>query len=162
MQYLPFTAWLTLLSIMPSGTSSGTIAANDRISSFSYGWIILIYIIYSGFSPKVVSDSLRLHRLPTRLLCPRDFPGNSTGVGSHFLLQGIFLSQGSNPCLLHWQMDSSPLSHQGSHTHTHTHTHTHVRQLLYPFISFDGHVGCFRVLIVVNNVALNTGCRYLF
>ena len=27
---------------------------------------------------------------------------------------GIFLDQGSNPCLLHWQADSSPLSHQGS------------------------------------------------
>ena len=32
----------------------------------------------------------------------------------HFLLQGIFLTQGSNPCLLHWQADSLPLSHQGS------------------------------------------------
>ena len=27
---------------------------------------------------------------------------------------GIFPDQGSNPCLLHWQADSSPLSHQGS------------------------------------------------
>ena len=27
---------------------------------------------------------------------------------------GIFLDQGSNPCLLHWQVDSLPLSHQGS------------------------------------------------
>ena len=32
----------------------------------------------------------------------------------HFLLQGIFPSPGSNPHLLRWQMDSSPLSHQGS------------------------------------------------
>ena len=29
----------------------------------------------------------------------------------HFLLQGIFLTQGSNPHLLHWQVDSLPLSH---------------------------------------------------
>ena len=28
--------------------------------------------------------------------------------------RGIFLTQGSNPCLLHWQADSLPLSHQGS------------------------------------------------
>ena len=28
--------------------------------------------------------------------------------------RGIFPSQGSNPCLLHWQAVSSPLSHQGS------------------------------------------------
>ena len=27
---------------------------------------------------------------------------------------GIFSNQGSNPCLLHWQADSLPLSHQGS------------------------------------------------
>ena len=27
---------------------------------------------------------------------------------------GIFLDQGSNPCLLHWQVDSLPLSHQES------------------------------------------------
>ena len=39
-------------------------------------------------------------------LCPRDSPGKKTGVGCHSLLQGIFLTQGSNPGLLHWQMDS--------------------------------------------------------
>ena len=38
---------------------------------------------------------------PTKLLCPRDFPGKSTGVGCHFLLQGIFPTQGSNPGLPH-------------------------------------------------------------
>ena len=27
---------------------------------------------------------------------------------------GIFLDQGSNPCLLHWQVDSLSLSHQGN------------------------------------------------
>ena len=35
-------------------------------------------------------------------------------LGCHFLLQKIFLTQGSNPSLLHWQADSLPLSHQGS------------------------------------------------
>ena len=44
----------------------------------------------------------------------RDSPGKNTGVGCHFLLQGIFPIQGLNPCLLHWQADFSPLSHQGS------------------------------------------------
>ena len=37
------------------------------------------------------------------------------GVGFHFLLQGIFLTQGSNLNLLHWQADSLPLNHKGSH-----------------------------------------------
>ena len=34
-------------------------------------------------------------------------------MGCHFLLQGIFLTLGSNlclPCLLHWQADSLPLA----------------------------------------------------
>ena len=52
-----------------------------------------------------------------RLLCPWDFPGKNTGVGSHSLLQANFLTQGSNPCLLcllHWQVDSCAMSHLGS------------------------------------------------
>ena len=40
-------------------------------------------------------------------------PGTNTGVGCHALLQGIFLTQGLNPRLLHWQAGSSPLSHLG-------------------------------------------------
>ena len=36
-----------------------------------------------------------------------DFPGKNTGVGCHFLLQGIFSTQGSNPYLLHWQWNST-------------------------------------------------------
>ena len=35
-----------------------------------------------------------------------DSPGKNTGVSCHFLLQGIFSTQGSNLCLLHWQVDS--------------------------------------------------------
>ena len=41
-------------------------------------------------------------------------PGNNTGVGCHSLLQRIFLDQGSNSCLLHWQVDSLPMDRQGS------------------------------------------------
>ena len=56
---------------------------------------------------------------PTRILCPWNFPGKNTRVGCHFLLQGIFLTQGSNPHVLHQQVDSLPLSHLGSLQHTH-------------------------------------------
>ena len=39
------------------------------------------------WSRSVVSDSLWPHGLqPTRLLCPWDFPGKSTGVGCHCIL----------------------------------------------------------------------------
>ena len=65
----------------------------------------------------VMSDSLRPHGLqPTRLLSPWDFSGKNAGVGCHALLQGIFLSQGSKPGLLHflhWQVSSLPLAPPG-------------------------------------------------
>ena len=39
----------------------------------------------------------RFHKLqPTRLLCPWDSPGKNTGLGCHFLLQGIFPAQELN------------------------------------------------------------------
>ena len=37
-----------------------------------------------------------------RLPCPWKVPSKNTGVGCHFLLQGIFQIQGSNLHLLHW------------------------------------------------------------
>ena len=43
--------------------------------------------------------------------------GKNAGVGWHFLLQGIFPTQGSNLSLLHlrhWRVDSLALSHLGS------------------------------------------------
>ena len=39
--------------------------------------------------------------MDTRLLCPWDFLGKGSGVGCHFLLQGIFPTQGSSPGLPH-------------------------------------------------------------
>ena len=46
--------------------------------------------------------------------CPWDSPGKNTGVGCHFILQGIFLTQESNPGLLHCRPILYHLSHQGS------------------------------------------------
>ena len=61
------------------------------------------------------SPTLRPHGLQTpRLLCPWDSPGKNTGVGCHFLLQGIFSTQGSNPGLPHYRQTLYPLSHQES------------------------------------------------
>ena len=45
------------------------------------------------------------------------FPDKNTGVGCHALLQGVFPTQGLNPCLLrvlHWRGNSVPLHHLGS------------------------------------------------
>ena len=64
-----------------------------------------------------MSNSVRPHRRqPTRLLRPWDSPDKNIGVGCHDLLQGIFLTQGSNSslsCLLQWQVDSLPLAPPG-------------------------------------------------
>ena len=43
-----------------------------------------------------------------------DSPGKNTEVGCHFLLQGIYPTQGLNPGLVHCRQDLSHLSHQGS------------------------------------------------
>jgi len=41
-----------------------------------------------------------------QVLCPWGSPGKNTGVGRHFLLQGIFLTQGLNWSLFHEKADS--------------------------------------------------------
>ena len=54
-----------------------------------------------SFSHSVMLDSLQPQGLqPIGLLCPWDFPGKDTEVVFHFLLQGIFLTWGSNLGLL--------------------------------------------------------------
>ena len=59
-----------------------------------------------------MSNSLKTHGLElTRLLCPWAFPGKNTEVGCHFLPQGMFPIERLNLCLMHWQVDSLPLSH---------------------------------------------------
>ena len=69
----------------------------------------------SSVSHSVVSDSLRSHGLGlTRLFCPWVSPGKNTGAGCHFLLQEIFLTQGSNLGFLHCRQTLYRLSHQGS------------------------------------------------
>ena len=66
-------------------------------------------------SYSVGSDPLQFHGLqPTRLLCPWNSPGKNTGVGSHSLLQGIFLTQGLNVGLPHCRQILYHLSNQGS------------------------------------------------
>ena len=51
---------------------------------FNFNWRLITLQYCSGFA-------IRWHE------CPWDSPGKNTGVGCHFLLQGVFPSQGSNP-----------------------------------------------------------------
>ena len=137
-----------------------------------------------GENRSVVSDSLRPHGLePARLLCPWDFPGKSTRVGCHFLLQRIFLTQGLNPGLPHcrqmlylpggrcftwWQM-----SHQGSPTNTFscpafgTLKFTYLSNLLassrlWQFLSFSLVVLIFWWVLASYFVGFPLICHYVF
>ena len=86
-------------------------------------WLTCPFVSLTNFcmcvcSHSVVSNCLQSFGLqPTRLFCPWDSPGKNTGVGCHDLLQGIFLIQESNPCLLcllHCRWTLYLLSHQGN------------------------------------------------
>ena len=108
------------------------------------------------FSLYVVSDSAS--PWTARLLCPWDFPGKNTGVGCYFLLQGIFLTQGLNPSLLHWQVDSLPLSHQGTPVCVYTYiTHLFIHWSVHGHFLFITHI-----LSIVNITAVNIGVHVSF
>ena len=78
-----------LTTIEPSKHGRGSICSTWR-------FYLCVYV------RSVMSDSLQSYGLyPTRLLCLWNFLGKNTGVGCHFLLQGIFLTQGLNLHFLH-------------------------------------------------------------
>ena len=66
-----------------------------------------------------MSNSLRPHGPePARLLSPCSSSGKNTGMGCHFILQRIFLTQGSNPGLLHSRQILYHLNHQSQESIT--------------------------------------------
>ena len=66
---------------------------NNWSSQYYYNILILL------FSHSVILFCTAW-TITARLLCPWDFPDKNTGVGCHFLLQGISLTQRSNLGLL--------------------------------------------------------------
>ena len=72
-----------------------------------------VFMFHNGkVSCTVVSNSLQFHALqPVWLLCPWNSSGKSTSVGCHFLLHGTFLTQRSNPGVLHCRKILHQLSH---------------------------------------------------
>ena len=66
----------------------------------------------------VVSDSATLWTVAHQAPLPIHFSRREYWNGCRFLLQGIFLTRGSNLCLLRllrWQVDSLPLHHPEEH-----------------------------------------------
>ena len=66
-------------------------------------YVFIAYVCYSFSRVQLCDNGL----LPSRLLCPWNFPGKNIGMDCHFLLQGIFITQGLNLGLLYckWILD---------------------------------------------------------
>ena len=85
---------------------AGIKISGRNINNFRYAmtpplwqkWVRLLSHVRLFATPWTIAHQARLSM---RLQCPWDSPGKNTGVGCHFLLQGIFPTQGSNPGLLH-------------------------------------------------------------
>ena len=63
-----------------------------------------------------MSDFVTPWTVVRQALRPWGYPGKNTGVGCHFLHQGIFPTQGLNThllSLLNWQVDYVPLAPPG-------------------------------------------------
>ena len=117
--------WSFSFTISPSSEYSG-------LMSFRMGWFDLLAVqgtlksllqhhsskasvlwcsaFFTAELCSVVSDSL----WPHGLYSPWNSPGQNTRVNSLSLLQGIFLTQGSNPGLPHCRRILYQLSHKGS------------------------------------------------
>ena len=85
---VPYYYWL--LSISPF--RSVTICVNLGPLILGAYIFAVMYICHCCLVAKLCLTLLRPHG-PTRLLHPQDSPGKNTGMGCHFLLQGIFLTQ---------------------------------------------------------------------
>ena len=97
-----------------------------------------LFIVHLSFVCVCVLSRVRLFATPWTVTHQAplsvDFSRQEYLSGLPFQLQGIFLAQGSNLCLLHhlhWQVDSLPLSHRGS-----------------PFPRFMSHVLCARAAFI--------------
>ena len=120
-------SWILLVQWRTCQDMSAPFRISSHHSCLSARLIILVLlsrnIIWLGLLDPKPHPCLLLFRHLTRaqLLCDPLYYGLSgasvheIGVGCHFLLQGIFLTQRSNPCLLHCRQILYHLSYQGSH-----------------------------------------------
>ena len=89
--------WCFSFSISPSSEYSGLI-------SFSIDWFDLLAVcIVTQLCPTLCHPLDNI--LSVSSLLPLDFSGKNTGMGGHFLLQGIFLTQVLNLGWFNWQVE---------------------------------------------------------
>ena len=85
--------------------------------------------------------------------CQWNFPDKTTGVGSHFLLQGIILTQGSNPIV--YSIGRWVLYHCATWKAPTCHT-------VICNSSVDGNLGCSTFLAIMNNATMDIGIQVLY
>ena len=104
-------SWENLSTLPPKASISLSITPSilPHLSSGDKTSILMHNVVCVYWVTSVMSNSLQPHGERSLVgYSPWDFLSKNTGVGSHFLLQGIFPTQGSNLGLLHWQADSLP------------------------------------------------------
>ena len=113
LSHLPFTFHFPF-SVSCIGDGNGNPLQCSCLENPRYGrvwWAPVYGVAQSWTQLKRLSSSSS-----SRLFYLWDFSGKNTGAGCHFLLQGIFPTQGLNPYLLNWQADSLPLVPPGKPT----------------------------------------------
>ena len=110
---------LQLLSGIPTSEFNKLIFDQyRRAETYQYSvvtWILIYYEFWLLFQLLNRVGLLQPHGLqPSRLLCPWDSRDKNSGVGCHFLLQGIFWTQELNPDLLHCRQMLYRLSYEGN------------------------------------------------
>ena len=96
----------------------------DKMQELRHIYVCL-YILCTCMR-SVISDSATPYTVAYQAPLSMGSPRQEYWSICHFLIQGIFPTQGSNPCLLlllHWQAGSLPLSYLGSPYIYRTHTH---------------------------------------
>jgi len=116
--------WLTSISMI----ISRSIHAAAKALFHSFLWLSNIPI-YESESRSVVSNSLWPHGLYSSW----NSPGQNTGVGSLSLLQGIFLTQGLNPGLLHYRQILYWLNHK-AHSCMYVYIYIYIPTHIYTYI----------------------------
>ena len=82
-----------------------------KINAFIYCCEICVSVLVAQSCPTLCTPMDC--NLPGSSVHGMDSPGSNTGVSCHFLLQGIFPTQGLNLGLLHHRWILYHLSHQG-------------------------------------------------
>ena len=114
----------------------------------SWGYSLVVSGLLSAVASLVVEHRLQVGRLQSlwhvgSAVAAHGLQSTGSVALAHGLCCsmacGVLLHQGSNPCLLYWQVDSLPLSHQGSPQYKYLQASTDCKPVLKRFL-VDYHI----------------------